>query len=78
MTQNNAPRPSIRSSSKGNMTLVGKVAIISGGARGMGAAAARLFAREGANVGVGDVLEKERRQVEAGIKRREALGAEDN
>jgi NAD(P)-dependent dehydrogenase (short-subunit alcohol dehydrogenase family) len=37
------------------MRLAGKVALISGGAHGMGAAEARLFAREGARVVVADV-----------------------
>ena len=49
------------------MRLAGKVALISGGARGMGAAEARMFAREGARVIIGDVLEAEGRQVEAEI-----------
>ena len=43
------------------------MAIISGGARGMGAAEALLFAQEGAKVLLGDVLEEEGRQVEAQI-----------
>jgi NAD(P)-dependent dehydrogenase (short-subunit alcohol dehydrogenase family) len=50
------------------MRLAGKVALISGGARGMGAAEARLFAREGAQVVIGDVLDAEGKGVEAEIR----------
>jgi NAD(P)-dependent dehydrogenase (short-subunit alcohol dehydrogenase family) len=49
------------------MRLAGKVVLISGGARGMGAAEARLFAREGAQIVIGDVLEAEGKAVEADI-----------
>src|SRR5260370_33083555 len=45
------------------MRRAGRVAIISGAASGMGAATARMFAREGAEVVIGDVLEHEGRQV---------------
>lgn len=41
----------------------GKVILISGGARGQGAAEARLFVAEGARVVIGDVLEAEGRQL---------------
>jgi len=37
--------------------LAGKVAIITGGARGMGAATSRLFVAEGARIAIADVLE---------------------
>ncbi len=50
------------------MRLAGKVALISGGARGMGAAEARLFASEGAKVVIGDILEVPGRAVEAEIQ----------
>ena len=47
--------------------LKGKVALISGGARGMGAVEGALFAQEGAKVVLGDILEAEGRQMEARI-----------
>ncbi len=49
------------------MRLENKVAFISGGARGMGEVAAKIFAQEGARVVIGDVLEDEGKQVEAEI-----------
>ena len=50
------------------MRLEGKVAIISGGARGQGAAEARLFAREGAAVIIGDILDDDGLKLEAEIR----------
>lgn len=47
--------------------LEGKVALISGGARGQGEAEARLFTREGAGVVFGDILDAEGEKVEAEI-----------
>ena len=49
------------------MRLQGKVAIITGGARGQGEAEARMFTREGAKVVFGDVLDDEGRRVEAEV-----------
>src|SRR6266851_2629335 len=48
--------------------LDGKVALISGGARGQGATEATLFSREGAKVVLGDILDEAGRQVEAAIR----------
>ena len=49
------------------MRLENKVALISGGARGMGAVEAHMFASEGAKVVIGDVLEEQGRQTEAEV-----------
>ena len=48
--------------------LVGKVALISGGARGQGTAETQLFVREGAAVVFGDILDDEGKKVEAEIR----------
>ena len=50
------------------MRLDGKVALITGGARGQGAVEAKLFAAEGAKVVFGDILDDAGRQVEAEIQ----------
>jgi 3alpha(or 20beta)-hydroxysteroid dehydrogenase len=47
--------------------LDGKVALISGAARGQGATEVRLFVREGARVVFGDILDHEGHQVEAEV-----------
>jgi NAD(P)-dependent dehydrogenase (short-subunit alcohol dehydrogenase family) len=48
--------------------LDGKVALISGGARGQGAAEAETFVREGAKVVFGDIRDAEGEKVEAAIR----------
>ena len=45
------------------MRLAGKVALVSGAASGMGESEATIFAREGASVVVGDILEAEGKRV---------------
>ena len=49
------------------MRLEGKVALISGGAKGQGAVEAKLFSKEGAKVVLGDVLDDLGQQVETEI-----------
>jgi len=51
------------------MRLQNKVALISGGAKGMGAVEAKLFAKEGAKIVIGDVLETEGKQIEGEINK---------
>ena len=48
--------------------LDGKVALISGGARGQGATETRLFVRESAKVVFGDILDAEGQKVEAELR----------
>ena len=48
--------------------LDGKVALISGGARGQGATEGRMMAQEGAKVVLGDILDDQGREVEAEIR----------
>ena len=50
------------------LRLSGKVALLSGAARGIGAAAARIFAREGAKVAIADILDDEGKKTEAEIR----------
>ncbi|MEX2146329.1 MAG: glucose 1-dehydrogenase [Candidatus Rokuibacteriota bacterium] len=49
------------------MRLAGKVAIVTGGASGMGRSEATIFAREGARVVVADILEQEGQEVAKSI-----------
>src|SRR4029077_7017806 len=53
---------------EGTMRLKDKVAIVTGGAHGMGEAEARLFAAEGAKVIVADILENDAEIVAADIR----------
>jgi NAD(P)-dependent dehydrogenase (short-subunit alcohol dehydrogenase family) len=48
--------------------LDGKVALISGGARGQGATETRMLVQEGASVVLGDILDEEGRKVEAEMR----------
>ena len=49
--------------------LAGKVAIISGGARGLGAEEVKAFAREGGKVVFGDILDAQGKALEADIRK---------
>src|SRR6185437_5588531 len=57
--------------------LDGKIILISGGARGQGAAEARLFVAEGARVVIGDVLEDKGRALAAELGQNAAFVRQD-
>lgn len=50
------------------MRLAGKVAVITGGARGIGGATAQLYAQEGAKVVIGDLLAQEAEETLSAIR----------
>src|SRR4029453_19120429 len=54
--------------------LAGKVALISGGARGQGAVEAKLFTQEGAQVVFGDILDEQGKHVEEEIRAQSGEG----
>ena len=66
MTASDAPGTRESEASQGRR-LFGKVAVVTGGASGIGAATCRLFAREGASVIIADIDDELGRQVETEI-----------
>jgi 3alpha(or 20beta)-hydroxysteroid dehydrogenase len=59
--------PSEQEGPFGRLSLTGKVAVVTGGARGQGAAEGRLFVERGARVVLTDVLAEEGRALAAGL-----------